>query len=399
MNGHPHLARAVRARFEPRRGRPRVGLELELFPVDLMSGAPVGISDVRAALGPLVSAVTFEPGGQVELSLPCEPTLSALLRATSAARTRVEEACADKHIALVAAGTHPAGAGVVELEVASPRYRCMQRHFDTIGPAGRRMMRETAALQVCVDLLPGAVHPQWNAAVASAPVLALLFGTGPDPAARTRVWLAVDPDRSAHDGTLLGPEPVVAYTRFAAGATSIPPGPGREADIERHLSTLFPPVRPRGYLELRAADAQPDSGLAAAVVLSAALLVDRIAATAVLDVVSADPAALARRWQLAARGTNDPAAAELVGLGRELVAVARDALERNAWLDPPADALDDLIRPVTEPAREKEPCMQSSSTSTSTRTSPAIPSANSMRWSASSRRCLASCAEPGQPTA
>ena len=145
----------------------------------------------------------------------------------------------------------------------------MQRHFDSIGPAGRRMMRRTASTQVCLDWWPGGAGlEQWRLLNLAGPFLAAAFARpGSD---RLATWLAVDPSRTAFDGRLLGgDDPVAAYAEFAAGATAfVEPG-------EQHLTTLFPPVRPRGrYLEVRFPDVQEDEDIGTLVAVLAALLYD-----------------------------------------------------------------------------------------------------------------------------
>jgi len=57
----------------------------------------------------------------------------------------------------------------------------------------------------------------------------------------------------------------------------VPPGPTAD-DLKYHLSTLFPPVRPRGHLELRMIDAQQGDGWIVPVAVVAALIDDPIAA-------------------------------------------------------------------------------------------------------------------------
>ena len=60
-------------------------------------------------------------------------------------------------------------------------------------------------------------------------------------------------------------------------------------DFEYHLTTLFPPVRPRGWLELRMIDALPDPWWRVAAAVTTALLEDGDAGAAALEAVSAPP--------------------------------------------------------------------------------------------------------------
>ena len=105
-------------------------------------------------------------------------------------------------------------------QLDSPRYVAMQRHFDSIGPAGRRMMRRTASTQVCLDWWPGTAGlEQWRLLNLAGPFLAAAFAR--PGSERLATWLAVDPSRTAFDGRLLrGDDPVAAYAGFAAGATA-----------------------------------------------------------------------------------------------------------------------------------------------------------------------------------
>ena len=126
----------------------------------------------------------------------------------------------------------------------------MEKHFDSIGPAGRVMMRRTASTQVCLDWWPGDEGvEQYRVLQLAGPWIAAAYARSTGPGSRLATWLEVDPDRTAFDGRLLVGDPVEAYERFARGAVRI---------AEPHLTTLFPPVRPRGtYLEVRYLDAQP----------------------------------------------------------------------------------------------------------------------------------------------
>jgi glutamate--cysteine ligase len=94
-------------------------------------------------------------------------------------------------------------------------------------------------------------------------------------------------------------------------------------DFGHHLTTLFPPVRPRGWLELRMIDALPDDWWPVAVAVTAMLLDDPEAADEAADAV----AATRGRWLAAARlGPSDPA---LRAASERSVAAALAALVRT----------------------------------------------------------------------
>jgi glutamate--cysteine ligase len=116
-----------------------------------------------------------------------------------------------------------------------------------------------------------------------------------------------------HGGDRWIPPPGLTFGQWADGALDVRP---TYDDLEYHLTTLFPPVRPRGHLEVRYLDAQPGDDWMVPVVLLSALLADRMVVDKVLE--ATEPAA--DRWLAAARhGLADDlvlrAAQEVVELG------------------------------------------------------------------------------------
>ncbi len=370
------LHRLVQDLFTPREHvvaacAPWVGLEVELLVLDLDAPlrAPVPVADIRSALSAHPETLhgarlTFEPGGQLELSLPPQPTVAALTARADAVLARVTEALRGRRLRIATHGLDPR-LTEAELVIQEPndRYEVMQRHFDAIGTAGRRMMVQTAALQVCLDLDPVETGRQWLASNVVGPALAALFRNPPGSDNRTGVWLAADPSRTGFDGRQVDPDqPVDAYVRFALGAAAMPlpragssaqvpdggtlddwiaEGHGRPdpADLRHHLSTLFPPVRPRGYLEVRYLDTQPTADLASAVLIVSILLGDPQARAAAIEIAGADATRLLDAWQRsAADGLDD---ARLRSVAQDLVSLARSRVQPIAgrwpgWL--PHDA-------------------------------------------------------------
>ncbi|MBA2577085.1 MAG: hypothetical protein H0V05_10680, partial [Euzebyaceae bacterium] len=225
--------------------------------------------------------VSHEAGGQVELSFPCQATVVGIERDVELALARLRDLDRAAGIGFLAAGLDPLhDAAAVGLQLTSPRYVSMNRHFDAFGPAGREMMRLTASLQICVDLLPGpAGLEQWRLAHLAGPALASVFANSPGAppgrasaaSPRLGVWLAVDGSRTGFDSRhVTRPSAAEGYVAFAAAAMVIPRGgrgdgfPPRQrsfaewcgegadrpddGDLTHHLSTLFPPVRAPGRL-------------------------------------------------------------------------------------------------------------------------------------------------------
>jgi glutamate--cysteine ligase len=256
---------------------------------------------------------------------------------------------------VVAVGLDPwRRADRVGLQLTSHRYRAMDRHFARIGPAGRRYMRQTAGLQVCVDLRSGREGVvQWRAANLVAPVLAALFANSrvseghclPTASARTAICLATDPARMAYGRLGRTADVVGEYVRYAAGAA---PLSEQLAGVDEHLSTLFPAVRPRGrYLEVRALDSVSAPELGAAVALTTALLAVPGADDEI--VASLDGIDLPHLWWLAAGpGMRHPI---MRGLAAGLVRIAGSAARDlpTGYLPPDDDGLGRVAARVLDP--------------------------------------------------
>jgi glutamate--cysteine ligase len=273
----------------------RVGVEQELIVRDQRTGGTVDVERLRAAVADngYAAHVTFEPGGQLELSLPVERSATDAARSLHEAVTSVRRTVAAHGIELLddAVDTRPS----VPRRLHGPRYDAMERHFDSIGPAGRVMMRRTASTQVCVDWWPGEEGwAQYRALLLSGPWIAAAYARSTGPGSRLATWLDVDPTRTAFDGRLLDGDPVEAYERFAAGATRF---------TEPHHTTLFPPVRPRsGYLEVRYLDAQPLCRAEQAVETIATIAYDPEVRARVLDRLEPLAPRLGDFWRAAAHG-------------------------------------------------------------------------------------------------
>ncbi|MBV2365606.1 ergothioneine biosynthesis glutamate--cysteine ligase EgtA [Streptomonospora nanhaiensis] len=339
----------------------RVGAEAEWLVTDpARPGAPVPIRTVSTAVAqagppPGGSAVTFEPGGQLELSSPPLPGPGAAYAALAADTDHIARHLSAAGLRLVGVGLDPRRPPVRQL--AQPRYAAMERYFDSAGCAtGRLMMCSTASLQVCLDIGADAADAarRWRLAHRLGPLLVAAFANSPVHrgratgwrSSRWAVWEGIDPSRTRAPGR---GDPVAAWTAYALrarlmtiradhGPWEVDPGlafgdwlacrhrrrPTRE-DLAYHLSTLFPPVRPRGWLELRMIDALPARWLAVPIAVAAALLDDPAAADTAAEATErlGGGAGLWRR--AAALALADP---ELAACARTCFAAASAALER-----------------------------------------------------------------------
>ncbi len=322
------LKDAVNRAFAPARWPGRIGVEVELIPVtDTDSPDPVDPAVVRAGFDEsFVGAArpSFEPGGQLELSPPPQRSVGALVREVRRLLAQASTIVATRCARLETVGTNPYhSCADVPLRTPTPRYMAMQAEFDRYGPNGRRMMRLTASLQVTVDLLPGrAGMEQWLVANLAGPALTAAFanstvidGLAAGAGARTQIWRGMDACRTAYDGRLVDiVDPVGAYLAFAAAAPRLPIP--ETADPSYHLSTLFPPVRPRGgYLEVRYLDAQPLDRFGDVVAAVARLLYNQQVRRDALDLLLPRAHDQAVAWSEAASGHSPQAEALLAVVG------------------------------------------------------------------------------------
>ncbi len=124
----------------------------------------------------------------------------------------------------------------------------------------------------------------------------------------------------------------LTFGEWVDGALPTPP---TFDDLDYHLTTMFPPVRPRGYLEVRYLDAQPGGDW----VLPLAMLTSLFAREETVDAAAAIAEPAAERWVQAARdGLADPVIAAVVP---RLVELACAALDDT---DLPTDTKADIAR-------------------------------------------------------
>jgi glutamate--cysteine ligase len=316
------------------------------------------------------SVMTVEPGGAVELSGP--PARGALpaIEAMIIDQAVLRKAFAAAGLGLVMLGADP----LRPAQRVNPgaRYHAMEQFFKAshTGAAGAAMMTSTASVQVNLDAGPAAgwadrvrlahaLGPTLVAIAANSPLLGGNFSGW--RSTRQRVWSQLDSARcgpiltaSADDpGTdwaryalkapvmlVHSPEPVpvMHYLRFADWADGRELLGGRRPttyDLEYHLTTLFPPVRPRQWLEIRYLDSVPDAVWPAVVFTLVTLLDDPVAADIAAEAV--EPVATA--WDIAARvGLTDR---RLYAAANRLVAVAAERV-------PPAltEAMQQLVAAV-----------------------------------------------------
>jgi glutamate--cysteine ligase len=361
----------------------RIGTEHEKFGFDLERHLPLpyeGKCSIRAMLeglrdrfgwtpveeaGKLIGLekdganVSLEPGGQLELS--------------GATLETIHETCdeVNSHLREVKAIADTIGAGFIGLGAAPEwthdqmpvmpkgRYALMTRYMGEVGTHGTQMMYRTCTVQVNLDFASEAdMVRKFRVGLALQPLATALFANSPFfegrpngwQSWRARVWRDVDPDRTGmlpwvfEDG--MGFERYVEYALdvpmyfvyrdgvyvdalgqsfrdFLAGR--LPALPGEKptlSDWADHLTTIFPEVRIKKFMEMRGADGGPWRRLCALPAFWVGLLYDADALAAAWEVC--------RDWSAEDRERLRHDAAR-VGLravvrGRPLRDVARDVL-------------------------------------------------------------------------
>lgn len=351
-----------------------IGVELELIPVDSRTrdvipprGGERSTGRILAGLAaregwteesngddpaswnlPDAARISFEPGGQIEISSPPHATASALIEAMTRIVDQIEHETARAGIALVAAGVDPCNdIASVPLQLHRERYVMMTDYFNSNGVAGVRMMRQTAALQVNVERGRDPAS-RWLLLNALAPLVIALFANsrvyaGSDSgyaSYRAHTWRMLDPSRTglAYDAM----DPAEHYLRFALDAIAMRSGKDRKAaryasfrewmqrtevtldDWHFHLSTLFPEIRPRAYFEIRSPDTIDVRWLAAPIVFVTGLIYDSTAASSAIRLLGAPRSELVER---AGRlGLKDPELRELATASVELAVQGARAL-------------------------------------------------------------------------
>ncbi len=299
------------------RDEDRVGLELEwlTYPMD-DPGRRLTREVLEEALAglalPAGARVTLEPGGQVELSSAPSADLARLHEALDVGRWAIADALRRAGIGVLSVAHDPLRPPAC-LDLG-PRYRAMASFLGRRSPAGPAMMANTVSVQVNVDLGTGArARRRWHLAHLLGPVLTATFANSPFAAGRPSGWRSTRMalwgriDRSRCRPARRAGDPVGDWTAFARSAQVmlVRCSPERFVGVEEpltldewvsrghalgypdaddvayHLTTLFPPVRLRGWLELRTIDALPDPWWRVASAVVTAALRDPVAGESV----------------------------------------------------------------------------------------------------------------------
>jgi glutamate--cysteine ligase len=343
-------------------------------------------------------AISLEPGGQFELSGAPLATIHETDAELDAHFKSVKTFAAGCGIGFLTLGMNPKQRLAEIPMMPKQRYAIMAKYMPKVGGHGLDMMFRTATVQANLDFSSEAdMVKKLRVSLALQPVATALFANSPFTdgklngflSARSEVWRDTDPART---GMLpFAFEPGMGFERYVDYALDVPmyflkrgatyidvagpsfrdllhgrlkAAPGERAtlsDWANHLSTIFPEVRLKRYLEMRGADAGPRPMLTALPALFVGLLYDPAALDAALELIKpwsaedreklrADAPRFALKAQIAGRPLRDVA--------RDVLALARGGLARRQRLDARGrdethflDPLDAIVAGRTEAER------------------------------------------------
>ncbi|MEO6152066.1 MAG: glutamate--cysteine ligase [Croceibacterium sp.] len=333
--------------------------------------------------------VSLEPAGQLELSGAPLETLHQTCAETGRHLEQVKEVGDALGLGYLGLGMWPDKTRAELPIMPKGRYAIMLRHMPRVGTMGLDMMLRTCTIQVNLDYCSEAnMAKKFRVGLALQPLATALFANSPFTEGkpngflsyRSHIWSDTDPHRTGmlpfvfEDG--FGYERYVDYMLdvpmyfvfrdgkyidaaghsfrdFLAGKLSVLPGElPTQSDWVDHLSTAFPEVRLKSFLEMRGADGGPWNRICALPALWVGLLYDNTALDAAWDLV--------RHWTMDERealrkavprlGLDAPIAGgrTLRDVAGEVVKIAAAGLSARGRLDAAGDNEVGYLAPLQE---------------------------------------------------
>jgi glutamate--cysteine ligase len=399
---------------EKPRERFRIGTEHEKFAFTLAHHAPVpyqGTCSIRALLegmqsllgwepimeGPHIiglsdvtggGAITLEPGGQIELSGAPVATVHRTCSELMAHLAQLREVAEPLGIGFLGLGMTPTWSRSEVPTMPKGRYRIMTAYMPKVGSLGLDMMYRTCTVQANLDFSSEAdMVKKLRVSLALQPVATALFANSPFTAGkpngflsfRSEIWRDTDPDRSGMLPWAF--EPGMGYERWTDYALDVPmyfvkrgsryidvsgrsfrdllagklaECPGERATVSdwaNHLSTIFPEVRLKRYLEMRGADTGRWARLPSLTAFWVGLLYDDACLDGAWDIVKGWTAEERQKLRddvprLGFRATIR--GRDLLTIARETLALVRAGLARRRKFDPYGADETRYLKPLEE---------------------------------------------------
>lgn len=327
------------------------------------NGLPIGLKGEGAT-------VSLEPGGQFELSGAPLENLHQTCDEANRHLEAVKKVCEPMGVAFLGMGFAPTWTLAETPKMPKARYDIMRRYMPTKGKLGLDMMHRTCTIQVNLDFSSEAdMAAKFRTSLALQPIATALFANSglyegkPSGYAsyRAHIWTDTDPDRTGllqfvfEDGfgferyaDYMLDTPMYFVRRGgqyidAAGQSfrdflkgALPALPGEKPtmdDWEDHLSTAFPEVRLKTFLEMRGADGGPWARICALPALWVGLLYDEEALGAAWDVAKGWTAEEREklREDVARNGLQAKVGRRTVqDVALEILSISREGLRRRA---------------------------------------------------------------------
>lgn len=351
-------------------------------------GGPNGTANVIALKGS-DGNVSLEPAGQLELSGAPLETLHQTCAETGRHLDQVKAIGAKTGKGFLGLGMWPDKTRAELPIMPKGRYAIMLRHMPRVGTMGLDMMLRTCTIQTNLDYSSEADMVQkFRVSLALQPLATALFANSPFTEGkpngflsyRSHIWSDTDPARTGmlpfvfeqgfgydryaeymldvpmyfvyRDGKYLDAAGL-SFRDFMAGKLSILPGERPTAtDWIDHLSTAFPEVRLKSFLEMRGADGGPWNKICALPAFWVGLLYDQTALDAAWDLV--------KDWDMEGRellrssvpklGLDAPlpGGGKLKDIAAEVLAIARAGLNSRARLNSMGDTEAGFLNPLDE---------------------------------------------------
>ena len=268
------------------------------------------------------ASVTLEPAGQLELSGAALEDIHQTCVETGTHLNEVRQVADQLQLGFLGMGFQPKWSRADMPWMPKGRYRIMRDYMPRVGDLGLDMMTRTCTVQVNLDYADEAdMVKKFRVSLALQPVATALFADSPFTEGRpngylsyrSHIWTDTDPDRTGmldfvfEDG--FGYERYVdymldvpmyfsyrdgvyvdasgkAFRKFLRGELDVLPGVlPTLRDWSDHLTTAFPEVRLKRYLEMRGADSGPWARICALSAFWVGLLYDDAALDAAWDLV------------------------------------------------------------------------------------------------------------------
>ncbi len=322
---------------------------------------------------PLGGSISLEPGGQFELSGAPLETVHQTCEEAAQHLEQVRQIGDAWGIGFLGLGFSPKWTLEETPRVPKLRYNVMRAYMPRMGHHGLDMMHRTCTIQVNLDFADEAdMVKKLRVGLALQPIATAMFANSPfkdgQPngflSYRSEMWRDTDPDRTGmlpwafEDG--MGFERYVDYALdvpmyfvyrdgayidvagcsfrdFLEGKLEALPGEKpNEADWTDHVSTIFPEVRLKQFLEMRGVDGGPWRGICALPAFWVGLLYDGTAIDAAWDLVKDWTADERQSLRDAAPklGLNAPfRSGKVLDIARQSMAIARSGLKSRNRLD------------------------------------------------------------------